>query len=231
MDGGAEGTPGRGRSIAERWFTVQAVQRSERRLAAREGILAAAHRQVADGGWEAASVAAVAARAGVAAGSLYRHFASRDLLLAEVLRNAASGELALALRAAGPPERAAADRLDGVVRHACDRAARVPRLLRALWLDPLTGSAAAARADARAGQHRLLGGLAADGAARGAWPPPADPALTGAALFGALVEALLAPPPPPRGRAPAPSAAARADALAAFCLSAVRGPTPRAPTP
>jgi len=204
------------------------MQRSERRLAAREGILAAAHRQVAEGGWEAAGVTAVAARAGVASGSLYRHFPSRDLLLAEVLRNAAGGELALALRAAGPPERAPDERLEGVVRSACIRAAQTPRLLRALWLDPVAGPVAAARADARAGQHRLLGGLVADGAARGSWPAPADAALTGAALFGALVEALLAPPPAAGGRAS--SGAGRADALAAFCLSAVRAPTPRSPT-
>jgi AcrR family transcriptional regulator len=201
------------------------MDRTERRLAAREGILAAAHRQVADGGWEAASVAAVAARAGVAAGTMYRHFPSRDALLAEVVRNAAGGELTVLLRAAGPPERSPAERLEGVVRAFCLRAEE-PRLLRALWLDPVPGAAAAARADARAGQHRLLGGLAADGAARGAWPAPASAALTGAALFGALVEAALAAPPP--GSAPPPAAG---DALVVLCLSAVRGPTPRSPPP
>jgi AcrR family transcriptional regulator len=204
------------------------MDRTERRLAAREGILAAAHRQVADGGWEAAAVAAVAARAGVAAGSLYRHFPSRELLLAEVLRNAAGGELTVLLRAAGPPERAPTERLEAVVRAFCARAAE-PRLLRALWLDPVPGAAAAARAEARGAHHRLLGGLAADGAARGAWPAPADPALTGAALFGALVEATVAPAPPGRTASPAASAAGRPDALVALCLSAVRGPTARAP--
>jgi AcrR family transcriptional regulator len=206
------------------------MDRTERRLAAREGILAAAHRQIADGGWEAASVAAVAARAGVAAGTIYRHFPSRDALLAEVLRNAAGGELTVLLRAAGPPERPPAERLEGVVRLFCARA-QEPRLLRALWLDPVPGAAAAARADARAGQHRLLGGLAADGAARGAWPAPADAALTGAALFGLLLEAALAPAPPGRAGPAALSAAARADALVGLCLSAVRAPTPRAPPP
>jgi AcrR family transcriptional regulator len=196
------------------------MDRTERRLAAREGILAAAHRQVADGGWPAASMAAVAARAGVAAGSLYRHFPSRDDLLAEVLRNAAAGELAVLLRAAGAPERAPAERLDGVVRAFSGRAALGGPLLRALWIDPVAGPAAAARADARAQQHRLFGGLAADGSARGAWPAPADAALTGAALFGALVEATLVPAP--RGAAALPSAgAAPADVLAALCLRAV----------
>ena len=82
--------------------------REERRTAAREGILAAAHRQVAEGGCASASVVAVAARAGVAAGSLYRHFPSRAELLAEVVGDALRGERALLERAAeGLPPRAA----------------------------------------------------------------------------------------------------------------------------
>ncbi|MCW3009631.1 MAG: transcriptional regulator, TetR family, partial [Solirubrobacterales bacterium] len=83
--------------------------RDDRRAAAREGILAAAHRQVAEGGCASASVAAVAGRAGVAAGSLYRHFPSRADLLAEVVGSALRAEhlqLADAAREAGTPRAA-----------------------------------------------------------------------------------------------------------------------------
>ena len=63
------------------------TERTEaRRLRAREAIVAAALAQVADGGYASAGVQAVAARAGVATGSVYRHFASKAELFAEVFR-------------------------------------------------------------------------------------------------------------------------------------------------
>src|SRR4051794_9802655 len=72
----------------------RATERTEaRRAAARERILEAAHELVARGGFSAASVAAVAERAGVATGSVYRHFSSKAELFAEVFRRAAQREV------------------------------------------------------------------------------------------------------------------------------------------
>src|SRR3954470_8377334 len=72
----------------------RATERTEaRRAAARERILEAAHGLVARGGFGAASVAAVAERAGVATGSVYRHFSSKADLFAEVFRRAAQREV------------------------------------------------------------------------------------------------------------------------------------------
>ena len=63
----------------------RATERTEaRRAAAREAIVAAAHALIAHGGYRAASVAAVAGRAGVATGTVYRHFPSKAELFAEV---------------------------------------------------------------------------------------------------------------------------------------------------
>src|SRR3954462_224048 len=67
----------------------------ERRLDARRRIVAAALEIVAEDGYAAASMAAVARRAGVATGSIYRHFPSKGELLAEVFRDAAVRERAL----------------------------------------------------------------------------------------------------------------------------------------
>src|SRR3954463_4074556 len=64
-----------------------------RREAVRERILRAAHALVAQGGFGAARVAAVAAEAGVATGTVYRHFASKADLFAEVFRRAAQHEV------------------------------------------------------------------------------------------------------------------------------------------
>jgi AcrR family transcriptional regulator len=72
----------------------RATERTEaRRAQARERIVAAAHYLVAEGGFAAAPVAAVAQRAGVATGSVYRHFSSKAELFAEVFRRAAQREV------------------------------------------------------------------------------------------------------------------------------------------
>src|SRR3954449_12657064 len=72
----------------------RATERTEaRRAQARERILAAAHDLVAAGGFQAAPVAAVAQRAGVATGSVYRHFSSKADLFAEVFRRGAQREV------------------------------------------------------------------------------------------------------------------------------------------
>ena len=66
-----------------------------RQAAARDRIASAAHDQVAEGGYASASVQAVALRAGVSVGTVYRHFPSKGELVAEVFRSAAERELAV----------------------------------------------------------------------------------------------------------------------------------------
>src|SRR6476646_9256396 len=69
--------------------------RAERRAANRDAIVAGTLSLVAEGGWAAASMHDVARRAGVATGSLYRHFPSKGDLLAEVFAEASSREQAI----------------------------------------------------------------------------------------------------------------------------------------
>src|SRR5205809_982718 len=70
------------------------TERTEaRKAAARETILAAALDQVAAGGYASASVQAVARRAGVATGTVYRHFPSKADLFADVFQPASAREL------------------------------------------------------------------------------------------------------------------------------------------
>jgi AcrR family transcriptional regulator len=70
------------------------TERTRARLAAaRETIVEAAMAQLAEGGYASASVVAVARRAGVATGSVYRHFPSKSDLFAEVFRRASQAEV------------------------------------------------------------------------------------------------------------------------------------------
>ena len=59
----------------------------------RERLLRAAQELIEEGGYGAASVAAIAERAGVAAGTLYRHFASKEELFVEVFRSVCDREV------------------------------------------------------------------------------------------------------------------------------------------
>ena len=71
-----------------------------RRLAAREqAILDAATALAAEGGMAAVQIAAVAERAGIAAGTVYRYFPSKTDLVAELVAAVAAREIA-AMRAA-----------------------------------------------------------------------------------------------------------------------------------
>src|ERR671930_2536200 len=77
------------------------TERTEaRRAQTRERIVRAAHELIARGGYREAQVAAVAARAGVATGTVSRHFPSKAGLFAEVFRRASQREVD-ATRAAG----------------------------------------------------------------------------------------------------------------------------------
>jgi AcrR family transcriptional regulator len=95
--------------------------------ASREAILRAAVALLAEQGYAGCSVAAVAARAGVATGSVYRHFPSKTDLLTEVFRLSAGREVAAVADAANRPG-TAAERAVAVVETFAGRALKSPRL-------------------------------------------------------------------------------------------------------
>ena len=105
----------------------------------RERLLSAARQLIEEGGYGGASVLAIADRAGVAAGTLYRHFASKEELFVEVFRSVCERE-ERAMRAAADrlPETATAqERLETVLATFARRALRNPRLAWALIAEPV----------------------------------------------------------------------------------------------
>jgi AcrR family transcriptional regulator len=171
----------------------RSTERTEaRRAEARGRIVRAARELIAEGGYVAAQVAAVADRAGVAVGSVYRHFPSKSDLFAEVFREASQHEVD-AMRAAmerihGPaPERIAA----GVEAFA-RRALAGRRLAWALLAEPVDPAVAAERLHFRHSYRDLMAGVIRDGIAAGEIPEQ-DPEVTSAALIGAIGEAMVGP--------------------------------------
>ena len=105
----------------------------------RERLLHAAQELIEEGGYGAATVAAIADRTGVAAGTLYRHFASKEELFVEVFRAACDRELQ-AMRAASAsmaPAASEVDRLEILLGSFAQRALRRPRVAWALIAEPV----------------------------------------------------------------------------------------------
>ncbi len=186
----------------------------------RERLLDAAQSLIEEGGYGAASVIAIAERAGVAAGTLYRHFASKEELFVEVFRSVCGRE-ERAMRAAAGELRdgaTAAERLQHVLVTFAQRALRNPRLAWALIAEPVDPRVDAERLAYRSRYAALIAEGLEAGIAAGELPARMS-ALTAAALVGGCGEALVGPLAPVGGRGPDPAEVI--DALRVFVGRAV----------
>ena len=186
----------------------------------RERLLGAARELIEEGGYGAASVLAIADRAGVASGTLYRHFASKEELFVEVFRAVCEREEAAMRAAAGEPsvEVAASVRLQRVLGTFAARALRNPRLAWALIAEPVDRAVDAERLAYRARSADLIAAGVRAGIASGELPVQ-DPDLTAAALVGGCGEALVGPLSPVA--AARPSGEEVVEALRTFVRRAV----------
>ena len=177
------------------------TERTEARLAeARERIVAAALEQVADGGYASASVQAVAVRAGVATGSVYRHFPSKAELFGEVFRRQANQELGV-LEEIAADDAPALERLAAATEVLARRALASPTLAYAQIAEPVEQEVEAERLVLRRGYRDAFARILDDGIERDELEPH-DAQTYGAAILGAISEALVGPlsDPKPRNR-------------------------------
>jgi AcrR family transcriptional regulator len=190
------------------------TERTEaRRAATRARIVRAAQELVARGGYREAQVAAVAKRAQVATGTVYRHFPSKADLLTEVFRVASQREVDAVADAGGAT---AQERLAAAVQTFARRALQGRRLAWALLAEPVDPAVEAERLQFRRAYADVFAAILADGVAAGELPPQ-DPAFTAAALVGAIGEALVGPLAPTT-QPTAADADALVDRLITFCL-------------
>jgi AcrR family transcriptional regulator len=170
----------------------------------RERLLAAARELIEEGGYGAASVAAVATRAGVAAGTLYRHFSSKEEMFVEVFRTVCDREeRAMAAAAvARPSDRSQVQRLERLLATFAQRALQRPRLAWALIAEPVQELVDAERLAYRARYAELAAAALSDAITAGEVPEQ-DVRFVSAALIGGCGEALVGPLSPPAGAQPA----------------------------
>jgi AcrR family transcriptional regulator len=194
----------------------------------RERLLAAAQELIEEGGYAAASVVAIADRAGVASGTLYRHFASKEELFVEVFRSVCSREeramraVATGVGGADDPV-GAAKWLETVMATFASRALGNPQLAWALIAEPVDPRVDAERLAYRARYAALIAEGLRAGIDAGELPEQ-NVELTAAALVGGCGEALVGPLSPPVSGGPDPAQVI--DALRVFVRRAIGAPEP-----
>jgi AcrR family transcriptional regulator len=189
-----------------------------RRLNARHDAIVTAARDVAgEGGMAAIQIAPVAARAGIAAGTVYRYFPGKVELVGALVASISERELAATQRAAD----AAPGPLSALAAALATFAARALRNRRLAWAmiaEPVDAEIEAIRLGYRkafAGQLQTL----LQAAITGGHLPEQDVALAAPALVGALLEGLIGPLAPATTDDPAKAR----EAVQMLTLFALRG--------
>jgi AcrR family transcriptional regulator len=157
----------------------------------REAIVEAAGSLLAEHGYAGLSVAAVATTAGVAAGTVYRHFDGKAELVSEVFRSVAGREVD-AVRAAVAATSGVVAQTAVVIETFAGRALKAPRLAYALLAEPVDPVVDELRLEFRIAFRDVIVDVVAEGVRCGDLPPQ-NAAVVSAALVGAIGEALVGP--------------------------------------
>ena len=200
-------------------MAYRSTERTEaRRVALRSRIVEAARRLIAEGGYVAAQVAPVAERAGVAVGTVYRHFPSKSDLFAEVFRQASQHEVDAMRAAMEEIHGSAAERIAAGIEVFARRALRGRRLAWALLAEPVDPAVEAERLDFRHSYRDLMAAVIRDGVETGELPDQ-DVDVAAAALIGAIGEAMVGPLSPTANGGGDPEALIAS--LIQFCTRAI----------
>ena len=170
----------------------ETVQIRERKAAQRRALLEAAEALVREQGFAGLTIQALAARAKVAVGTVYRYFDGKQELATEVFRTATEREV----RAVGAAMRqgpgSEVERLRQALRLFAGRALRAPRLAWALIAEPVDPAVDQARLEYREVWGELFRELLEAAIAAGELPAQ-DTARVAPALVGAMAETLIGP--------------------------------------
>jgi AcrR family transcriptional regulator len=173
-------------------LAYRSTERTEaRRAETRERIVSAALELIAEGGYVAAPVAAVADHAGVAVGTVYRYFPSKSDLFAEVFRVASQREVD-EMRAGAMDGGSAAERIAAGTETFARRALAGRRLAWALLAEPVDPAVEAERLHFRHSYRDVIAEVVAEGVRSGELPEQ-DVDATAAALVGAIGETMIGP--------------------------------------
>lgn len=158
--------------------------------AQRAAIVQAAADVLAEAGYTGCTIAVVAARAGVAPGTVYKHFAGKVELVAEVFRHIVAHEVDVVRDAAGSGSAVAST--TAVLETFARRALKSPRRAYVLLAEPVDRAIDELRLEFRRAFRDVITEAINRGITSGELPPQ-NAAIVAAALVGALGEALVGP--------------------------------------
>jgi AcrR family transcriptional regulator len=156
----------------------------------RASIVRAAGQLLAERGYAACTVTAVADRAGVASGTVYNHFDGKAQLISELFEHVVGREVEIVRAHAA--HGSATERIRAVIETFGARALKSPRQAYALLAEPVDPAVDALRLRFRTSFRDVLTEAVELGVRTGELPPQ-DTAVVAAALVGAVAEALVGP--------------------------------------
>src|SRR6056297_1455566 len=197
----------------------------QRKAEARKRIVDCTYECVADGGFRSARVTRIAGLSGVATGTIYRHFESKEDLFAEIFRIATQIEVDKVAEALAS-EGNAVLRLERALRQFAVRALRSPTVAWALIAEPVDPKVEEERLKFRRAYAELLESAIEQGMAEGSLPQQ-QASRSSACLVGAIAESLVGPLSP--SVANAQSLASNndsqplVDSIICFCMQGLTG--------
>ncbi|WP_116101100.1 TetR/AcrR family transcriptional regulator [Amycolatopsis thermalba] len=159
--------------------------------AQREAILTAAAALLAERGYAGCSVSAVAEKAGIATGTVYKHFPGKAELVVELFQSIVGHEVAAVRKAAETPGDPV-ERIVAIIETFAERALKVPRQAYALLAEPVDAPIEAERIVFRRVFRDEIARHVSAGVRSGQLPPQ-DADLTAAGLVGGAAEVLIGP--------------------------------------
>ncbi|MGO1460868.1 MAG: TetR/AcrR family transcriptional regulator [Marinobacter sp.] len=196
-----------------------------RKAAARQEIADCTYQCVAEGGFRNARITRIAQLAGVATGTIYRHFESKEDLFAEIFRLATQREMdkvAEALAAGG----SATERLENALRQFATRALTGPIMAWSLIAEPVDPKVEVERLAYRKAYANLFEQAILEGIKEGCIPEH-NARQSSTCLVGAMAESLVGPLSPTQsGQAAATEIDNNdplVDTIIRFCIQGLTG--------
>ena len=185
----------------------------------RRRILNSAREIVAEGGFSSAQMSEVARRAGVATGTLYRYFPSKEDLCRQVFREVSTREMNILANIASE-DAPAMERLESVLRTFAGRAIQGRRLAYALLAEPVDVGLSEDRTRFRRTHAQVFAGILEDAIEAGDIPR-INTQIAAACIAGAIPTALIGPLAPESHELEDQSGERVLDDIVAFCMAAV----------